>query len=103
MKLDRNITTPRRGKYALIKMREVEARIHARPIADALELLHSNRILDYGDTEQTDFFVIRLKDKFASKALRAYAEAASDYHPEYSNEVHKLADQSEAMESRMPD
>lgn len=80
MKLDRNINLPdgsRRGKYALVKMRELtklEA-VNNYSATSAVESLHMRGIVDYGDTIDTDFFVIRLKDRFAAPALRAYRNA----------------------------
>ena len=105
MKLDRNITSPRRGKYALIKLRGVEL-----PFQQASGTFTEEfcavpiPAIDFGDTEETDFFVIRLKDKFAAKALRAYAIAAEQDDATYANEIHALADKAEQyVEKRMPD
>ncbi len=89
MKLDRNITNPKRGKYALIKLRDCV------PVRSAEGITFPVEAVDFGDTEDTDFFVIRLKDKYASVALRAYALAAGqDGQTEYADEIHLLADQS---------
>lgn len=88
MKLDRNITKPRRGKYALIKLREDQ------PVPDPNSDFHSilrTAAIDYGDTPETDFFVIRLKDKYAFRALAAYAAAAMADDPEYAGEIGELA------------
>lgn len=105
MKLDRNITVPRRGKYALILLRKSTVN---RCVVGAAKAANKPvevepPAIDFGDTDETDFFVIRLKDRFAAKALRAYAYAAENDDMEYANEVHKLADLSEALERRMPD
>lgn len=87
MKLDRNITNPRRGKYALIKLRT--AVIHT---PDALRGTTevTTAAIDYGNYDD-DFFVIRLKDKYAAPALRAYAEAARVDDAEYAEEIIQLA------------
>ena len=103
MKLDRNAEGPiRRRKYALVLMREVEkagalegepsTTSHAGQIKQALETLQKCGVLDYGSSESTDYFVIRLKDKYAAPALTAYAEAAAADDSEYASEVSHLAD-----------
>lgn len=68
MKLDRNITNPKRGKYALIKLRE------AYYTMDGETLMVNQSAVDFGNTHESDFFVIRLKDKFVPAALWAYRE-----------------------------
>lgn len=98
MKLDRNITTPRRGKYALIKLR-VDQPVHANGMA----MVNSDAV-DYGDTSDTDFFVIRLKDRYAAPALRAYANAARNDDREYAKEIDLLADRADCHPNqRQPD
>lgn len=90
MKLDRNVNPNGRGKYALLKLRRqqnpfsVECQIAATNLKNA-------GLLDFGDTEDTEFFVIRLKDKYAAPALTAYALAAHADDPEYASEITKLA------------
>jgi hypothetical protein len=75
MKLDRNINPDGKGKYALIKLRE-------KPF-----------VVDFGDTPDSDFFVIRLKDKYAAPALLAYSLAArEDGDIEWADEVFRLAE-----------
>ncbi len=87
MKLDRNITKPRRGKYALIKLRVAQPTDWSGGDISQVK----TAAIDFGDTEDTDFFVIRLKDKYAGPALAAYAEAARKDDPEYAAEVYDLA------------
>ena len=87
MKLDRNITNPRRGKYALIKLRESTVKLDR----DRGCLMVNESAVDFGDTADSDFFVIRLKDKYAAAALTAYAQAAMIDDPEYAKEVLALA------------
>jgi len=68
-----------RGKYALVKLREVERltdKFALHPVKHALEVLADHGVLDLGDTHDTDFFVIRIKDEFAAPALAAYAIGA---------------------------
>lgn len=97
MKLDRNITSPKRGKYALIKLRDATIRTE-RPEGGALVIDQEH--VDFGDTEDSDFFVIRLKDKYAAKALKAYAEAAAADDTEYADEVYALARKSSEHPNR---
>lgn len=103
MKLDRNITSPRRGKYALIKLRDAEL-YPSPPYNPGDSVSVAAEHVDFGDTEDTDFFVIRLKDKYAASALRAYAEAARGDDPEYAGEMDVLALIAENHPNRrMPD
>lgn len=96
MQLDRNITNPRRGKYALIKLREfvpavVESEVDGAGVSRPKFYEIDARAVDFGDTEDSDFFVIRLKDKYAGAALMAYAHAAQPDDSQYAGEVFKLA------------
>jgi hypothetical protein len=95
MKLDRNLNLNGRGKYALIKLREVHhlvesANSHCTPIYEL-----PVHVVDFGNSPGTDFFVIRLKDKYAAKALTAYACAAAEDDPEYAEEILELARRAE--------
>jgi hypothetical protein len=101
MKLDRNIAENHgRGKYALLLLRSVEQYRGGtfnsiRPdILAALKLLSDEHLLDFGDTPETEFFVMRLKDQFASHGLTAYANAAELVDYEYGQEVGALAKRS---------
>lgn len=92
MKLDRNITNPRRGKYALIKLREVGTLIHKFIVhGSGYHFSVPEQAVDFGDTEDSDFFVMRLKDKYAGAALMAYAREAAKDDKEYAEEVRELA------------
>jgi hypothetical protein len=83
MKLDRNENDNGLGKYAILKLRELAA--FRRPttfggypddIEEALRVLERRGILDWGvEGTEAEFFLIRLKDKYAQAALYAYAEA----------------------------
>lgn len=100
MKLDRNKDgNDGHGKYALLLLRNLElcrdpstfGELTPR-IKAAIELLAKNHIIDWGLTESdSEFFVIRLKDKYAQDALYAYAHAAMKDDPEWAAEVSELA------------
>jgi hypothetical protein len=96
MDLDRNINFDGTGKYALVKMRKLaECRNgpHALAIEDAVKTLVDHGILDYGFlNSESEFFVIRLKDKYAQWPLNEYANAAEhDGQWEYGAKVRELA------------
>lgn len=103
MKLDRNINSgPRNGKYALLKLRryrQIEAwdggegeALDRQAVLDAIALLERAKIIDWGDSQDSEFFVIRLKDRYAQAGLRSYATAAVlDENDEYANEVFDMA------------
>jgi hypothetical protein len=99
MRLDRNITTPRRGKYALIKLREHD-------ISEAVRqpgiegVMVSASAIDLGDTAESDFFVIRLRDKYAANALHAYSASCRADDPEFSREVLELANKAARMQNK---
>lgn len=102
MQLDRNTTSPKRGKYALIKLRQSE--ITPERCCGPEIIPVETSAIDFGDTEDSDFFVIRLKDKYAAKALKAYAEAAAADDLQYADEVYELAYKaSNHPNRRMPD
>ena len=86
MKLDRNLNASKRGKYALIKLRGP-----GHMTAHGEQITVTSSMVDFGDTEDSDFFVIRLKDKNAAPALAAYAMAAYEDDQEYGLEVLNLA------------
>jgi hypothetical protein len=90
MKLDRNINPDGRGKYALLKLRR-QATPFTPELQECAEKLRAAGLLDFGETPDTDFFVIRLKDKYAAPALIGYAAAASVDDKEYADEILDLA------------
>jgi len=105
VKLDRNITKPRRGKYALIKLRGLDLPFKElkEPESELCSFVPT-RAIDYGGSADTDFFVIRLKDKYAAPALAAYAAGAMRDDAEYALEVLNLAKMAaEHARQRMPD
>jgi hypothetical protein len=99
MKLDRNLNVNGLGKYALLKLRSLRDFTDpadpfqevAKTIADAIQALERAGILDWGNTPETEFFVIRLKDKYAASGLHGYANAAYADDPEYGEEIDKMA------------
>jgi hypothetical protein len=95
MKLDRNINANGTGKYALLLLRKVEFDEGAEPdkeVLAAIDLLDKRGVLDWGhEFSAREFFVIRLKDKYAGAALSRYAAVAASDDPEYAQEVAGLA------------
>ena len=94
MKLDRNLDPSGRGKYALLKLRVARSyspQAAQTVLAPHFEGLKVAGVLDWGVTPETEFMVIRLKDKYAQAALRAYANAARADDPEYAAEIDEMA------------
>ena len=92
MKLDRNINVGGKGKYALIKLRDLDMR--QPEVHRALEVLANEGALDWGDAPETEFFVMRLKDKYAYRGLMGYYNAITLEEPfdaEYALELLNLA------------
>jgi hypothetical protein len=94
MRLDRNENIDGMGKYALINLRRLSmctGLVLDRALA-AYGDLRSLNLLDEGIRgEDDEFFVIKIKDKFAEPALSAYANAAAESDPEWAKEVTALA------------
>lgn len=94
MKLDRNINPDGRGKYALINLRRTDKSLEE--IRELVNVALESPCVQFGDNDETEFFVIKLKDKYAAAALREYAhQAMCDENTEYATEIYKLADKSE--------
>jgi len=99
MRLDRNVGASGRGKYGIVSNRRLQELLKPGPnadylpqkIASAVKTLEDLGILDWGVTPDTEFFVIKLRDKNASHALLSYARAANIDDPEYANDVFALA------------
>lgn len=102
MRLDRNITTPRRGKYALIKLRQshLEPTVVAAALASGRPAEVEAHAIDFGDTDESDFFVIRLRDKYAANALHAYSASCRADDPEFSREILDLANKAARMQNK---
>lgn len=72
MRLERNISRDSKGKFAVINLRK--------------------NTVEWGEPNtREEFFVIKLKDKYARVALEAYAAAAKFDDPEYAKDVAELA------------
>lgn len=98
MRLDRNSNG--RGKYALIKnrrldeLRSPDTKELPIDIEQALKTLAEAGVLDVGDSPSAEFFVMRLKDRFAGPALATYSQHAAAVDLEYAHEVSQLAKRS---------
>lgn len=99
MRLDRNENPDGCGKYALLKLRRLEnyrngtfQALHP-SIVKAIETLEREGILDWGARgTESEFMVIRLKDKYAQGALLEYAAAAErDGDTEWGQEIREMA------------
>lgn len=103
MKLDRNLNPDGRGKYALLKLRR-QFTPFSPELQECANKLKEAGLLDFGDSPESDFFVIRLKDKYAAPALGAYAAAALRDDPEYAEEIFTLAGMAAAHPNqKLPD
>lgn len=87
MKLDRNINKDGKGKYALIQLRKVDAGSEAEGL---LLRLHELGCLEWGCVGKPDeFFVIKLRDKYAQEGLSAYSAAVAKDASKYANDEDK--------------
>lgn len=78
MKLDRNLNGDGKGKYALVRLRNIEAGSEAHRLLQRLDELGH---LDWGVVGQPDeFFVVKLRDKFAPGAIKGYSDAVMEAH-----------------------
>lgn len=102
MQLDRNTNPDHRGKYGLIQLRHTKKTLGQ---IDALLCQDGEPFtVDWGNTPNSEFFVIRLRDKYAAPALAAYAMAAYRDDPEYGLEVLNLAKEAaEHPNQKIPD
>lgn len=92
MRLDRNVTQD--GKYAVVHLRTlITLGPRDRDEADkALAFLVAAGVLKYGPAgDKDEFFVLKLRDRFAQAALFAYAFAVAIIDPEYGKDVRELA------------
>jgi enamine deaminase RidA (YjgF/YER057c/UK114 family) len=102
MKLDRNLNQNGRGKYGLILNRELVTLSQdasapvAAAIRNAIAILETHGILDWGDTVDTEFFVVRLRDYYAPGALHGYAARAWADNREYAEEIAEMGARSGA-------
>ena|ERR1700722_10570140 len=95
-----NINADGQGKYALLLLRKLDDcraqdafRTLSPEVAKAIEVLERNGILDWGNRgTESEFMVIRLKDKWAPAALAPYATAAElDGEWEYAKDIRDMA------------
>lgn len=90
MKMDRDVNADGTGKYALVNMREIKriggVKGHHNPdIAAALHTLELNGLIDYGQVgTESEFFVMKLKDKFSYRGLLGYMKGVElEPEPDY--------------------
>lgn len=97
--MDRNMNDDGTGKYAVINLRKLNevcghAGVFERwspAVEQALKTLEEVGALEWGRVGEPDeFFLIKLKDLFASGALRGYAAMADGVDPEWAAEVREL-------------
>lgn len=114
MKLDRNINGTGRGKYGLIKTRaigelkaladrnapnaataQLRMNMYVKALS-AIAALEELGVIEWGEPgTEGEFFVIKLRDRCAQRALETYAAVAfNEVGREYSDDVLALADRS---------
>lgn len=100
MKLDRHINDDGLGKYAVINLRRLQELCGGQTtferwtpgVAQALKTLDEVGALEWGRTgEQDEFFLIKLRDRYAEAGLKAYADAARVDDKEYADAVFDLS------------
>ena len=108
MKLDRDINPDGCGKYAILNLRKLN---HLCPsaepfqrwspeVAQAIKTLEEAGALEWGQPGAPDeFFLVKLKDKYAAVALERYAAAARCDDPEYADAVLALGAPARATRS----
>ncbi len=102
MKMDRNIEgSEGRGKYAILNLRKLHEHqdenegTSQAAVRAALSMLEAVGILEWGEIgSEHEFFLIKLKDIGAQRALEAYAGVYQGVDPEWSGEVLELAKRS---------
>lgn len=103
MQLDRNANPDGRQKYALLNLRRTDLSLEE--IRERVNTALGGQVLQFGDNDETEFFVIKLKDRYAASALAAYAtSAALDGETEYAEQVLALSRKARAHPlSKKPD
>lgn len=90
MKLDRNLNPSGKGKYALVNLRKIDGDPRT-PQEMAAAILAQPEAVELGIVGGPDeFWLIKLKDKYAAPALQAYADAAQADDPEFAKEVREM-------------
>jgi hypothetical protein len=97
MRLIRNITNDRRGKYAVVRMQKLPDDPGARADIDfCFRMLEHHGMIEWGEPNtEGEFFVIMLKDIYALAALQAYVIALIDDPAgdgEYANDISDLVE-----------
>lgn len=100
MKLDRNLNPSGKGKYALINLRKIPTNPNtAQELAAAI--LANPEAVEFGTVGSSDeFWLIKLKDRYASPALMGYAMGIAfdpEGDPEYQAEVIEMGRRSGTM------
>lgn len=102
MKLDRKINGSGGGKYGLVRNRRL-AEIRAwsggdgeiayqLAVEEAVALLERAGVIEWGYPEaESEFFVVKLRDKYAHAALYSYYRLARFDDVEYAEDIHELA------------
>lgn len=90
MKMDRNINANGAGKYILINVRKLpDAPSDVESLASLIKAApHAVETGPVGTSEE--FFPIKLKDKHAAAALKAYADSIRFDDPEFASEVDEM-------------
>lgn len=87
MKMDRDLNADGKGKYALVKLRDMPPKGSERYYIamSAMGALSDLGMLDYGQVgTESEFFVMRLKDKFSYRGLLGYMKAIElEPEPDY--------------------
>lgn len=97
MKLDRNVNSDGRGKYALLKLRALKNATGSdlKAAGEAFDTLARLGVLDWGNEgTESEFMVMRLKDKYAYRGLMGYFKAVTledDCDFEYAQEILDMA------------
>ncbi len=91
MKLDRNINPSGKGKYAVINLRKIPGDPRT-PQELAAAILANPECVEFGAVgSQDEFFLIKLKDRYARGPLLRYAAEAYMDDPEYAAEVDAMS------------
>ncbi|MBQ68968.1 hypothetical protein CL689_02780 [Candidatus Saccharibacteria bacterium] len=87
MKSERNVIKNVNNKYAVINLRKVDG--NPQTPQELLEAISKNpESVEFGlESSQDEFWLIKLRDKYAAVALQAYADAARADDPEYADMV----------------
>lgn len=106
MKLDRNLNPDGVGKYALLRLRELdkirqrgqsESGIDYAEVVGAIDTLKRAGMIHWGDEgDGEQFFVLKYKDKFSPAALEGYIRAIDA-------EIESLIPKAFPDDSMMPD